>query len=489
MLDRYTSILNTHTDIICRYNTEFEITYANKAFCDFFNIPQAELIGRYISSFTSAERWKPIHISLKSLTPENPTTTFSRNIPTPNDDNLYFKWTVTALYNDRDVLQEYQSSSRDITNEYKLTQSLEKKNKDLEVTQAELRMVLDSIPSKIWYKDDKNKILKLNDTAAKSMGMDVETVEGQNTYDLFGDSAKAYHEDDLKVINTGEPLLGIVERYTPNEGVQGWTQTDKIPFNHPLTKEKRILVVSTDITKLKEQEALLKTINKNLEDFASLVSHDLKAPLRHISIYTEQLRKELGKGKDNNTNADKFLNEIQESVVHSQKLISSFLKYTRVSPNTANPDVINFSSTLSYAVSRYKDQLEKLGGNISYPSQPIMVRGDKILLNQVLENLLENAIKYRKENRPLQISINTKKEKGLWHISIADNGSGIKSADLPHLFDLFGRAKPHIRKEGLGIGLALCKKIVILHGGDISISSNSDKGTTISFSLNAANLI
>lgn len=175
--------------------------------------------------------------------------------------------------------------ARDVTQQRKLTDELEARNNALETMQYEMRIVLDSMPSKVWYKDDKNTILKLIATAAKSMGMDVQSVEGQNTYDLFGDSAKAYHDDNLKIINTGKLRLGIVERYTPNEGEPGWTQTDKIPFNDPLTGENRILVVSTDITELKEKAAILEAINRNLDDFASLTSHDFQTPLRHISVF------------------------------------------------------------------------------------------------------------------------------------------------------------------------------------------------------------
>jgi len=180
--------------------------------------------------------------------------------------------------------------------------------------QAEMRIVLDSMPCKVWYKDDKNTILQLNKTAAESMGMTIKEVEGKNTYDLFGDSAKAYHEADLEVIETGTPLMGIVERYTPNEGDTGWVQTDKIPFNHPVTGDSRILVVATDITELKEKEALLKSINKNLDDFASLTSHDLQAPLRHVAIFAELLQVEYGDKLDEDARV--YLKEIREGVLN-----------------------------------------------------------------------------------------------------------------------------------------------------------------------------
>lgn len=480
---KFHSILDTHPDLICRYSPDFILSFVNRKFADFFGGTAEAYIGKSLFDVVQSAQRDALQIKFSKLTPNAPTAHMSSVRKWAQGQSIHLDWTIIALYSNDGRLEEYQSLGRDVSEQRALTLALQERNTALEVMQSEMRIVLDSIPCKVWYKDDKNVILKLNEMAAVSMGMDVQGVEGQNTYDLFGDSAKVYHEDDLKVINSGVPLIGIVERYTPNGGETGWVQTDKIPFDHPVTQEKRILVVSTDITALKEQEALLKSINKNLDDFASLTSHDLQAPLRHIGIYAELLEAEYGDKIDDEGKL--YMREIRDGVGNMRGMIKSFLKFMRSSPEGVDLDHVDFCEVLQHVAERHSFDLEKFGGTIDLPTEQIAVRGDKMLLNQVVGNIVENSIKYRAEKRPVKIDISASKKSGEWEIRIADNGLGIDSSFAPHVFDLFGRAKPHSHREGSGIGLALCKRIITLHGGNITLSQDRDIGSEFVFTLNA----
>ncbi len=481
---KYHSILDTHPDLICRYSPDFILSFVNRKFAQLFDSTAESFIGRNLFDVVQETQREKLQAKLARLSPDAPSVTIASDRKLSNGENIQLHWTIIALYNKAGKLEEYQSLGRDVTKENELNFALKERNQALETMQAEMRIVLDSMPCKVWYKDDKNTILKLNEVAAKSMGMDIDSVEGQNTYDLFGDSAKAYHDDDLRVINSGVPLIGHVERYTPNDGIAGWTQTDKIPFNHPVTGEKRILVVSTDITELKEQEALLKSINKNLDDFAALTSHDLQAPLRHISIFAELLNVEYTDKLDDE--AKSYIKQIRDGVESMRALIKSFLKFMRASPHGIELDRVDLTSVLEHIAKRHKLELMTYGGTIKLPKEKIFIRGDSTLLNQVIGNLVENSIKYRDHDRPLEIAISATKKAGQWHISIADNGVGIDNSSAAHVFDLFGRAKPHSDREGSGVGLALCKRIITLHGGDITLTRDRVKGAEFVFSLNAA---
>jgi len=483
MQHKYHSILDTHPELICRYSPEFSLTYVNRMFADFFEGHTTDFIGKSLFDVVQQDQHGPLQKKLLSLRYDAPRTTINSSRVKSDNSVVYLEWTIIALFDEFSQLTEYQALARDITEQRELTIELEARNKTLETMQAEMRIVLDAMPCKVWYKDDKNKILKLNATAARSMGLTVERAEGQNTYDLFGDSAKAYHDDDLKVIKTGKPLLGIVERYTPNEGEAGWTQTDKIPFDDPLTGESRILVVSTDITELKEKEALLETINRNLDDFASLTSHDLQAPLRHISVFAELLEAENGDAV--NAEGKVYISKIRDGVDNMQNLIASFLKFMRSSPDNVRLDKVNLSSIIDHVSYVNKAELEACGGIIKGPEEQIYVRGDQALLTQVVGNLVENAIKYRDMETPIIIDIKASKKQEQWHISVADNGVGIDKTFAPHVFDLFGRAKHHSHREGTGIGLALCQRILTLHGGHIKLNHTRSKGAEFIFTLNA----
>ena len=137
--------------------------------------------------------------------------------------------------------------------------AIEEENKRILVErEQELKLIFNSVPVKIWYKDNKNTILRLNTLAAKSMGRTVEQVEGKNTAELFPEMAQKYLDDDLEVINSGNPKLNIIEKYTPIGLPARWVKTDKVPYSSPDTNHSGVLVVAQDITELKHIEEKLK---------------------------------------------------------------------------------------------------------------------------------------------------------------------------------------------------------------------------------------
>jgi PAS domain S-box-containing protein len=467
------SILDTHPDLICRVDADLNFTYVNASAEAFFQTSKDALLGTHLFLRSDDDKHPIIKAELAKITPESPRVTSVQRIDRPSGSQ-YIHFTNIGLFDDDNVLYGYQSVGRDVTSETRLEHQLASQTKTLAALQIELRSVLDTVPALIWYKDDKNKILRLNQAAATSMGMTVEEVEGQNTYDLFGEAAKDYHDADLKVFNSGVPIRGLIEPFTPDSGEQRWVQTDKIPFSDG-EDGPRILVVSTDITELKEQEAILKSINKNLDDFASLTSHDLQAPLRKIGISAELMQLELGDSLP--PEANDYFDDISSGVSHMRQLIQSFLKFMRASPDGADLGPVNLNDVLNQAAKAESALLEDVGGTLTLPDHPIYVRGDAALLGQVFSNLINNAIKYRAEDRPIKIDISANTDKQNWVISVTDNGSGIDPSFAEQVFDLFGRAKPHANIEGSGVGLALCRRIITLQGGTIELKPLGHSGS------------
>lgn len=479
MPETLNSILDTHPDLISRVDTDLNFTYVNAAAAAFFLMSKHALLGTHLLLRSEVDKHAIIKSILATISPESPTVTSLQRIDRPSGSQ-HILFTNIGLYDDDNVLQGYQSIGRDVTSEVLLNNRLEAQTKALDAVQVELRSVLDTVPALIWYKDDKNKILRLNQAAATSMGMTVEDVEGQCTYDLFGEAAKDYHEADLKVFNSGVPIRGMIEPFTPDSGEQGWVQTDKIPFTDG-ADGPRILVVSTDITELKEQEAILKSINKNLDDFASLTSHDLQAPLRKIGISAELMQLELGDHLP--SEADAYFEDIAAGVSQMRQLIQSFLKFMRASPDGVDLGPVDLNQVLRRVAEDEQEYLDQAGGSLTLPEQAIHVRGDAALLCQVFVNLICNAVKYRSESRAIEIDITAKTEKQYWVISVNDNGSGIDPSFADQVFDLFGRAKPHTDIEGSGVGLALCRRIITLHGGTIELIDKDNVGSCFQIKL------
>jgi signal transduction histidine kinase len=243
----------------------------------------------------------------------------------------------------------------------------------------------------------------------------------------------------------------------------------------------RILVVSTDISKLKDQEAILQSVNKNLDDFASMVSHDLQAPLRKIGITKELMELELG--DDYPDIIKPYMHDISNGVDGMRDLIRSFLKFMRASPDGIELSPINISDVLTNTLRALNEDIVESEAKIVIPNDDIYVRGEARLLEQVFQNLISNAIKYRSEDTEPRIDISIKAQKQYWSIFVQDNGIGISKRSADQIFDVFGRAKPDVGVEGSGISLALCRRIVTIHGGTIDLVPNIEKGSLFKINL------
>jgi two-component system CheB/CheR fusion protein len=234
-----------------------------------------------------------------------------------------------------------------------------------------------------------------------------------------------------------------------------------------------------DELKLAEQARELARSNADLEQFASVVSHDLRAPLSTLSGCSQLLIQETeGLGEE----ARELVGYIQQSAQHMTRLVERLLHYSRVGHGNLERMHCSLEKILSGVLRDLLAVLEASGGRVTHDSLP-EIEADPALLAQLLQNLIENAIKYRAEAPP-RIHIFAHKQQAEWVISVADNGIGIDSKHFGNLFQIFQRLHSDESKySGIGIGLATCKRIVEKHGGHIWVESQPGQGSTFSFSL------
>jgi len=150
--------------------------------------------------------------------------------------------------------------------------------------QEEQQVIFDSVPAMIWYKDQNNKILRVNKPAAESIGLPVEAVKGCWTHELYPDEAAQYHEDDLQVIRSGKPKLGIVEPLLTESGEKKWIQTDKVPYRDAAGNIIGVIVFALDITERKRAEEALQKAHAELE----LRVQERTAELRHANTVLQE---------------------------------------------------------------------------------------------------------------------------------------------------------------------------------------------------------
>ena len=221
--------------------------------------------------------------------------------------------------------------------------------------------------------------------------------------------------------------------------------------------------------------------NLELENFAYIASHDLREPLRTIRTFAQLLEKKHGHKLDDE--ARQYLSFIANGANQLNDLIEDLLLYSRVNTEKQIATDIDMRSLLQDIEKLLSSYVTEKNAVISYHNLPLTIRGSYTQLHQLFMNLIVNGIKFGPlQGRP-HIDINCRETADYWHFSLTDNGIGIAPEFHETIFLLFKKLHPTSDYSGTGIGLALCKKIVELHGGEINVSSAPGKGATFTFSL------
>jgi signal transduction histidine kinase len=256
-------------------------------------------------------------------------------------------------------------------------------------------------------------------------------------------------------------------------------------IRHEEPGKEMLLLAIEDITVRKAGEervenaiAELKRSNADLEQFAYVASHDLKEPLVVIAVDLKLLQRHCRALAG--SEVDGLISDAMSRAMQMQALVSALLAYSRVSAAKKKFEQIDFSAALNRVLENLRVALVESGAVVSHDVLP-KVTADPVLLPQLLQNLITNAIKFRGEELP-RIHISAELGDREWVFSVRDNGIGIPMEESERIFQMFQRLH---RDEypGTGIGLATCKRIVELHGGHIRVTSALGKGSTFSFTI------
>ena len=223
----------------------------------------------------------------------------------------------------------------------------------------------------------------------------------------------------------------------------------------------------------------LKIKNKELEQFAYVASHDLQEPLRTTTGFVQLIQQQYrGKLDDK---ADKYLEYIFDASERMKVLIKDLLDFSRIGAN-GELERVDCNIILKNVIADLHAAINESAAEIKFERLPVII-GDSTEIQVLFQNLLINAIKFRRKNTPPQIHVAAQIKKGLWEFSISDNGIGIQEQHRERIFDIFQRL--HTRKEyaGSGIGLSHCKKIVELHHGTIRVESAPGEGSVFYFTI------
>jgi PAS domain S-box-containing protein len=284
---------------------------------------------------------------------------------------------------------------------------------------------------------------------------------------------------------TGQPLE-MEYRFRAADGTYRWFRARARPIRDARGSIVKWFGACMDIDDIRRaHEALkrsteeLKRSNEDLEQFAYVVSHDLQSPLAQIVGFTQLLRKRCQGALDEK--ADEFMEFVIGGAKRMSQLINGLLAYSRVGTRGRIVGPIDAQGVLTSVLANLKSAIDESCAVVNHEPLPI-VRADAVQLSQLFQNLIENAIKFRRDEPPT-IHIGAHKIDGMWEFAFRDNGIGIDPRQQHRVFLVFQRLHDPAKYPGMGIGLAICKRIVERHGGRIWIESQPGEGSTFHFTL------
>jgi PAS domain S-box-containing protein len=362
-----------------------------------------------------------------------------------------------------------------------------------------LSALMDNMTADIYFKDLDSRFLRTNRFHARRLGLDdPASAVGKTDFDFFStEHAEEAREDERRVIRTGKPV-SKEEKETWPDGRITWAFTVKVPL---IDKQGRIagtFGISHDITEHKESEhaiarlnadlqrqaVQLEAANKELEAFSYSVSHDLRAPLRHVQGYVEMLARD---SQDKlSEKSRRFIQTIADAGRDMGELIDDLLSFSRMGRTELNEEIVDLNVLIDEVRGELSASTADRDIRWTVARLP-EVHGDRAMLKHMLVNLMGNAVKYTRRMDTAEIEIGFSNDgDGQLAFYVRDNGAGFDMKYADKLFGVFQRLHHADEFEGTGIGLANVRRIIARHGGRTWAEGKPDAGATFYFTLTPA---
>jgi two-component system sensor kinase FixL len=367
-----------------------------------------------------------------------------------------------------------------------------------------LSSIINAMPNYVFVKDLRGRYILDNVSHRRYLGVgDIQAVEGKTVHNYFTSSiAERFAEDDRQVFESGKPVLNREEPAAPLSSPhrEMWLETTKIPLRDTDGRIIGLVGISSDITERKAAEERLRRFadqlersNTELQNFASVASHDLQEPLRKIQAFGDRLRVKCGpqlsdQGLD-------YLARMQNAAQRMQVLIQDLLKLSRVTSRAKPFENCDLSTIVHEVLSDLEVSIEQKNARLEVGPLP-EIDADPLQMRQLFQNLIANAIKFQRPGERPEVSISGRifpvQERlirgavpgdEVCQIHVQDNGIGFDEKFAEQIFVVFQRLHGRLEYEGTGIGLAVCRKITDRHSGSIVAKSAEGQGATFIITL------
>ena len=353
----------------------------------------------------------------------------------------------------------------------------------LRMSEERFRQLADAMPQMVWTARPDGYLDYYNARWHEFTGFGAEGCGHITHWEpiLHPDDMKGCYDAWAGSVEKGEAYLVEYRLWDRRGQRYCWHLGRALPVRDKEAQIIKWIGTCTDIDDQKRTEADLRRTNQALEQFAFAASHDLQEPLRNVAIYSELLEQHFdGKLNEEGT---MFLGLIMEGSRRMGHLVSGLLEYTRSGDIDSQPAIADAEKVLEQVMKNLHRAIQESQATITHDILP-SVSMNNIHLEQLLQNLIGNALKYKKDEEPARVHISAILQNNEWDFSVRDNGIGIAANFLSTIFGVFKRL--HATREkysGTGIGLAICHRIVETYGGRIWVESEPGEGSVFHFTI------
>lgn len=351
----------------------------------------------------------------------------------------------------------------------------------LRTSETRFRQLAEVGPQFVWINQPDGQIEYVNRRWVDYSGLEIEKTPKPDSLALaiHPEDWPAMRESWAWSLRSGETFESEV-RMRARDGSYRWFMTRSVALKDGNGAVVKWFGVSTDIDEQKRVQEELRRANADLEQFAYSASHDLQEPLRGVKIYSEILASRYGGKLDGQ--AGEFLKHLRNSATRMEMLVRDLLAYTQAAQAQRPEAPTAAGEALEHALANLAEAIEESGAQVTSDPLP-EVRMHSTQLQQLFQNLVGNAVKYRRTEVSPTIHIAAQRNHGGWHFTVSDNGIGIEPRYKERIFGLFKRLHTNDEYSGTGIGLAICQRIVERHDGRIWVESVPGAGSEFHFTL------
>jgi PAS domain S-box-containing protein len=475
---RYRAVVESQSEMLCRFRRDGTILFANSAYARTLGIDNEALVGRSFWDFLPQSEHSRVRALLARLSPAAPEVRIENQLETA-DGIRWTLWTNRALrFDDAGALLEAQATGIDITDR-------KRAEKALSDSEQRFAWFMHHLPGLAWIKDTHGRYVYANEAAAQAFNTSRNSVVGKTDFDLFdADTAGQFRDNDLRALGAPEGIQ-TVETLPHPGGALHHSIVSK--FKIPGAEDRPTLLggVAIDITERKRAEEALRESARRKDEFLAVLGHELRNPLAPLRNGIELLKEWSG----TESRVERVLAMMDRQLMHLLRLVNDLLDISRIGRGKAELQLtrIDLRSVIGAAVEQAQPLMTERGHSldVQQSAMPLAVTGDFERLVQVVANLLTNAATYTEEGG--RIDLRTELAGGDAVVCVADTGLGIAREHLDTVFEPFAQVAGQSARagaRGLGIGLALSREIVRMHGGKIeALSAGLGHGSEFRVSL------